>query len=239
VTRYVRRAAITAAILAVPLTTAAMFAVGSGATASAAPLATPVAQSVSTVDTADYQDVDDLVYAPAVVSADGTVKFEDVKKKKKKKKKTVTKKATAPKATAPKATAPSTSTTTNLAAYETEVIRLTNVERGKVGCGALRADSRLTDAARLHSQDMVTKNYFSHTGSNGSTFVTREQAAGYPSPSAENIAWGQRTPADVMNAWMNSAGHKANILSCGSHAVGVGVVLNAQGAPYWTQDFGR
>jgi uncharacterized protein YkwD len=234
VTRYVRRAAITAAILAVPLTTAAMFAVGSGATASAAPLATPVAQSVSTVDTADYQDVDDLVYAPAVVSADGTVKFEDVRKKKKKKKT-----ATAPKTTTPKATSPTTTTTSTLAGYEAEVIRLTNVERAKAGCGALTTDARLTNAARLHSQDMVTKNFFSHTGSNGSTFVTREQAAGYPSPSAENIAWGQRTPADVMNAWMNSAGHKANILGCGSHAVGVGVVLNANGAPYWTQDFGR
>jgi uncharacterized protein YkwD len=235
VTRYVRRAAITAAILAVPLTTAAMFAIGSGATASAAPLATPVAQSVSTVETADYQDVDDLVYAPAVVSADGTVKFEDVKKKKKKKK-TVAAKPAAPKTT-PKA--PTTATTSTLAGYEAEVIRLTNVERAKAGCAALTTDARLTNAARLHSQDMVTKNFFSHTGSNGSTFVTREQAAGYPSPSAENIAWGQRTPADVMNAWMNSAGHKANILGCGSHAVGVGVVLTAGGAPYWTQDFGR
>jgi len=235
VTRYVRRAAIAAAILAVPLTTAAMFAVGSGATASAAPLATPVAQGVSTVASADYQTVDDLVYAPAVVSADGTVKFEDVKKKKKKKK-TVAAKPAAPKATTP---APTTATTSTLAGYEAEVIRLTNVERAKAGCAALTTDARLTNAARLHSQDMVTKNFFSHTGSNGSTFVTREQAAGYPSPSAENIAWGQRTPAEVMSAWMNSAGHKANILSCGSHAVGVGVVLNAQGAPYWTQDFGR
>jgi uncharacterized protein YkwD len=235
VTRYVRRAAIAAAILAVPLTTAAMFAVGSGATAAAAPLATPVAQSVQTVDTADYQDVDDLVYAPA----DGTVKFEDVKKKKKKKKVVVKKKTTTTTTTTPKTTAPSTSTTTNLAAYETEVIRLTNVERAKVGCGALATDARLTNAARLHSQDMVTKNYFDHTGSDGSTFVTREQAAGYPSPSAENIAWGQRTPADVMTAWMNSAGHKANILNCGSHAVGVGVVLTSSGVPYWTQDFGR
>jgi uncharacterized protein YkwD len=236
VTRYVRRAAITAAILAVPLTTAAMFAVGSGATASAAPLATPVAQSVSTVETADYQNVDDLVYAPAVVSADGTVKFEDVKRKKKKKKTT---KATTVKPATPKATAPTTATTSTLAGYEAEVIRLTNVERSKAGCAALTTDARLTNAARLHSQDMVTKNFFSHTGSNGSTFVTREQAAGYPSPSAENIAWGQRTPADVMNAWMNSAGHKANILGCGSHAVGVGVVLTAGGVPYWTQDFGR
>jgi uncharacterized protein YkwD len=234
VTRYVRRAAILAAILAVPVATAAMFAVGSGPSASAASLATPVAQRVSTVDTAEYQDVDDVVYAPAVMSADGTVKFEDVKKKKKKKKMSTKKTATTP-----KATAPSTTTTTPLAAYETEVIRLANVERAKAGCGALATDARLTNAARLHSQDMVTKSFFSHTGSNGSTFVTREQASGYPSPSAENIAWGQRTPAELMTAWMNSAGHRANILGCGSHAVGVGVVLTSSGVPYWTQDFGR
>jgi uncharacterized protein YkwD len=234
VTRYVRRAAIAAALLSVPVTTAAMFAVGSGATASAAPLATPVAQSVTAVNAADYQDVDDLVYAPAVASPDGTVTFVDVKKKKKKKKKptTITK-------TTPTATTPATSTTSLLAGYETEVIRLTNAERTKAGCAALKTDVRLTNAARSHSQDMVTNNFFSHTGSNGSDFVAREKAAGYVSPSAENIAWGQRTPADVMTAWMNSAGHKANILNCGSTAVGVGVVLTGSGVPYWTQDFGR
>jgi uncharacterized protein YkwD len=236
VTRYVRRAAIAAAILSVPVTTAAMFAIGSGAilanTASAAPLATPVEQSVSTVNPADYQDVDDLVYAPAVAAADGTVTFVDVKKKKKKKKTTTTTTTTKP-------TTPATSTTSTLAAYETEVIRLTNVERAKAGCAALKTDARLTNAARAHSQDMVTKNFFSHTGSNGSDFVAREKAAGYLSPSAENIAWGQRTSADVMTVWMNSSGHRANILSCGSTAVGVGVVLTAKGIPYWTQDFGR
>ncbi len=97
-TRYVRRAAIAAAILCVPLTTAAMFAVGSGATASAAPLATPVSQSIATGVTvdgaADYEATDDLVYTPAIAAADGTAQFVDVKKKKKKKKKTTTTKTT-------------------------------------------------------------------------------------------------------------------------------------------------
>jgi uncharacterized protein YkwD len=234
-TRYVRRAAIAAALLSVPVTAAAIFAVGSGATltstASAAALATPVGQSVSAVNAADYQDVDDLVYAPAVASPDGTVTFVDVKKKKKKKKKKTT--------TTTRTTTPETSTTGTLAAYETEVIRLTNAERAKAGCAALKTDVRLTNAARAHSQDMVTKNFFSHTGSNGSDFVARETAAGYPSPSAENIAWGQTTATDVMTAWMNSTGHRANILGCGSTAVGVGVVLTTNGVRYWTQDFGR
>ncbi|GAA0454814.1 hypothetical protein Ade02nite_03340 [Paractinoplanes deccanensis] len=132
-------------------------------------------------------------------------------------------------------------TPTTAAAYETEVVKLTNAERAKKGCKALRIDSRLVTAARAHSADMVQKSFFSHTGSDGSTFVTREVRAGYPraGASAENIAWGYRTPKDVVTGWMNSAGHRKNILNCTSTAVGVGVAYTAGGAPYWTQDFGR
>ena len=128
-----------------------------------------------------------------------------------------------------------------MAQYEAEVVKLTNDQRVSHGCKALRVDDRLTTAARAHSADMVSQNFFSHTGSNGSTFAARETAAGYPQrgASAENIAWGYRTAKDVMTGWMNSPGHRANILNCGSVAVGVGVTYNAAGAPYWTQDFGR
>jgi uncharacterized protein YkwD len=128
-----------------------------------------------------------------------------------------------------------------LAQYEAEVVKLTNDQRVARGCPALRTDSRLTQAARAHSADMVTESFFSHTGSNGSSFVARETAAGYPQrgASAENIAWGYRTPKEVVTGWMNSPGHRANILNCGSIAVGVGVTYNKSGAPYWTQDFGR
>jgi uncharacterized protein YkwD len=128
-----------------------------------------------------------------------------------------------------------------LTSFENEVVRLTNVQRTQHGCPALRTDERLRTAARGHSADMVSERFFSHTGSNGSNFVAREAAAGYPrrGASAENIAWGQRTPNDVVTAWMHSPGHRANILNCGSRAVGVGVVYNRGGAPYWTQDFGR
>jgi uncharacterized protein YkwD len=126
-------------------------------------------------------------------------------------------------------------------AYENEVVALTNAQRSRQGCPALRADDRLTAAAREHSADMVRQGYFSHTGSDGSTFVVREIAAGYPrkGPSAENIAWGYRTPRDVVTGWMNSPGHRANILNCASVAVGVGLVYRADGTAYWTQDFGR
>ncbi|WP_433367672.1 CAP domain-containing protein [Actinoplanes sp. CA-142083] len=125
--------------------------------------------------------------------------------------------------------------------YENEVVRLTNVQRTAKGCKALRIDERLRTAARAHSTDMVTRNFFSHTGSNGSNFVAREAAAGYPSrgASAENIAWGYPAPKDVVTGWMNSPGHRANILNCGSVAVGVGLAYNKSGAAYWTQDFGR
>ena len=125
--------------------------------------------------------------------------------------------------------------------YENEVVRLTNAQRTAKGCPALRIDERLRTAARAHSTDMVTRSFFSHTGSNGSTFVDREAAAGYPrrGASAENIAWGYRTPKDVVTGWMNSSGHRANILNCGSVAVGVGLAYTNGGAAYWTQDFGR
>lgn len=147
---------------------------------------------------------------------------------------------TAPATTAP-ATAPTAAPAGSMSAYEAQVVTLTNAQRVANGCAALRADDRLVTAARKHSADMVTKSFFSHTGSNGSDFVAREVGAGYPSsgPSAENIAWGYRTPQEVVTGWMNSPGHRANILNCSSVAVGVGMVLQADGTPYWTQDFGR
>ncbi|GIF18125.1 uncharacterized protein YkwD [Actinoplanes tereljensis] len=124
---------------------------------------------------------------------------------------------------------------------ESEVVRLTNAQRTAHGCPALKIDDRLVQAARAHSTDMVSERFFSHTGSNGSSFVARETAAGYPKrdAAAENIAWGYRTPKDVVTGWMNSPGHRANILNCRSIAVGVGVAYTSGGAPYWTQDFGR
>ena len=124
---------------------------------------------------------------------------------------------------------------------EAEVVRLTNIERAKAGCGPLHIDNRLVAAARAHSADMTAKNFFSHTGSNGSDFVAREQAAGYPrtNASAENIAFGYGTAAEVVDGWMHSEGHRRNILDCTSTAVGVGLSRTASGTPYWTQDFGR
>lgn len=133
---------------------------------------------------------------------------------------------------------PASAVTSTDLSYEARVVKLTNDARLKHGCVALRVDSRLTTAARAHSTDMARYNYFSHTGRNGSTFITRAKAAGYTSPSGENIAWGYRTADTVVTTWLNSAGHRANILNCGSKAVGVGLARKADGTPYWTQVFG-
>src|SRR5207248_5216175 len=107
---------------------------------------------------------------------------------------------------------------TTITTYENQVVTLVNQQRA-AGCVALRNDSLLHSAARAHSVDMATHNYFDHTGTDGSTFVTRVQATGYSgSTVGENIAWGWGTPSSVVNAWMNSAPHKANILNCSFHA---------------------
>jgi uncharacterized protein YkwD len=123
--------------------------------------------------------------------------------------------------------------------YEDQVVTLVNQQRATAGCKALTVDSRLTTAARGHSQDMANRDYFDHNTPEGVTPWTRITNAGYHfSAAAENIAAGQTTPASVMNAWMNSPGHRANILNCNLRNIGVGLAYNAKHTPYWTQDFG-
>lgn len=124
------------------------------------------------------------------------------------------------------------------AATEERVIALANRHRSAGGCGPVKLDTRLRTAARAHSADMAAKNYFSHTGADGSSPWDRAKRAGYSSPSGENIAMGQRSAEAVMQAWMNSDGHRKNILNCDSKAIGVGLRRNASGTPYWTQLFG-
>ncbi|SDT24285.1 CAP domain-containing protein [Actinoplanes derwentensis] len=121
---------------------------------------------------------------------------------------------------------------------QTEINRLINVQRTSNGCAALTVNDQLTTAARDHSAWMAQTGTFSHTGSGGSSFVTRAKAAGYAKPSAENIAMGYRSAAQVVDGWMNSPGHRANIVNCQSKTVGVGVVFAADGSPYYTQVFG-
>jgi uncharacterized protein YkwD len=125
------------------------------------------------------------------------------------------------------------------ARYEQDVVELVNRERSKArpSCEPLRVDSRLTTAARAHSADMAAKNYFGHDGRDGSSPTDRARRAGYPGGVAENIASGQSTPNAVMNAWMNSSGHRTNIVNCRYTVIGVGLAYRGR-TPYWTQNFG-
>jgi uncharacterized protein YkwD len=132
-----------------------------------------------------------------------------------------------------------TTQTAAIATAEAEVLTLVNRERARVGCAALAADSRLATAAGRHSADMARRGYFSHTTPEGVTFSMRITNAGYRwSLVGENIARGQRTPAAVMQAWMTSPGHRANILNCRFRHLGVGLAYDPRRVPYWTQDFG-
>jgi uncharacterized protein YkwD len=237
VTRFARRATtIAAALIAAPLGFAFVTTAGPQAFAAAAPVSASVAH---------------VAEAVGAHAADDAAAKSSYSAKKKKKKKSTAKKTpakvptTAPTKTPTKAptttpTTPATTPTTSPSAIEAEVVTLTNNFRQANGCGALRIDNRLVAAARKHSTDMVTKNFFDHTGSDGTNFVQREVAAGYTTgASAENIAWGYRTAQDVVTGWINSPGHRANMLNCSSIAVGVGLAYKADGTPYWTQDFGR
>jgi uncharacterized protein YkwD len=128
-----------------------------------------------------------------------------------------------------------------LAGQETEVIRLVNVERGKAGCGSVQLNTKLRTAIRLHVQELGRHGnlYISHVSDDGRTFVDRAKAQGYDDPGGENVARGQRDAADVMNSWMNSSGHRANILNCSFKAIGVGAVKGVDGTLVWGQLFGR
>ena len=120
-------------------------------------------------------------------------------------------------------------------AFENEVIRLVNDQRAKNGLKALNTNWELSRVARYKSQDMVSHRYFSHTSPTyGSPFQMIKAFGLTYRTAGENIAYGQRTPQDVVNAWMNSSGHRANILNASYTQIGVGYVPSGH---YWTQMF--
>jgi uncharacterized protein YkwD len=102
--------------------------------------------------------------------------------------------------------------------------------------------SELRQAARCHSLDMATQNYFSHDSLDGHSPWTRIANAGYRgSPTAENIAAGYPNATSVMNGWMSSAGHCVNIMNANSNEIGIGFASSSGSTyrTYWTQDFGK
>lgn len=112
-----------------------------------------------------------------------------------------------------------------------------NAERATAGCGPLHSDSRLDQAARLHAEDMAANDYFSHTSLDGRSPTDRAAQQGHSGGVGENIAAGYRDTASVMEGWMNSEGHRANILNCGYDSIGIGIA-DRGGTLYWVQKFG-
>ena len=124
---------------------------------------------------------------------------------------------------------------TSVLDYEQQVVTLVNAERAKYGLAALTLGETLCGYARVKSQDMHDQGYFSHTSPTyGSPFdMMRAFGVSYRT-AGENIAMGYATPAAVVEAWMNSEGHRANILSANYTTLGVGYVADGG---YWTQWF--
>lgn len=124
--------------------------------------------------------------------------------------------------------------------FELEVVRLVNVERAKHGLQPLKENWELSRVARYKSNDMKDMGYFSHTSPvYGSPFDMIKNFGIKYTAAGENIAMGQRSPSEVMNGWMNSPGHRSNILNANFTQIGVGYAVNSNGTPYWTQMFIR
>jgi uncharacterized protein YkwD len=145
-----------------------------------------------------------------------------------------------------------TRATCNLANFASEALALVNQHRAAgASCGSrgsfppvatLAWNDPLTQASLVHSDDMVARNFFSHTGSNGSSAGDRATAAGYPWRTwGENIAAGQPTVASVVDAWMKSDGHCANIMNASMRDIGLACVSGSASntyRTYWTMSLG-
>ncbi|MER7952214.1 CAP domain-containing protein [Streptomyces sp. NPDC096079] len=136
------------------------------------------------------------------------------------------------------AAAPGRAAAGKAAGFVRDVVELANAEREKAGCVPLRSEGHLRAAAQGHADDMAARDYYEHHSPDGRDAGDRISGAGYAwSTWGENIHRGPRTPERAMEDWMNSPGHRANILNCAFRDIGVGVTLAANG-PWWVQDFG-
>jgi hypothetical protein len=120
-----------------------------------------------------------------------------------------------------------------------EVVTATNAERARFGLAALTPEPRLAAAAQAHARDMVARRFFSHDSPDGRSVADRVLAVGYAyRVVAENIAAGQQTAAEVVDGWMNSPGHRANILSRDVAQIGIGFAVGGEYRTMWVQVFG-
>ena len=117
---------------------------------------------------------------------------------------------------------------------------MVNKERAAVGLPALKVNNKLAGVAEKKAEDLRNKNYFAHNSPTyGSPFDMMKQFGITYTAAGENIAKGQKTPEAVMNGWMNSPGHRANILNSSFTEIGVGYVTDSNGTTYWVQMFIR
>ncbi len=124
--------------------------------------------------------------------------------------------------------------------FEIQVVELVNKQRTSKGLKALTNNTSLESTARKKSQDMINRGYFSHQSPTyGSPFDMMKRFGIKYSSAGENIAMGQKTPQAVVTAWMNSEGHRRNILSVNYSQIGVGLAKKSNGTTYWTQMFIR
>ena len=129
-------------------------------------------------------------------------------------------------------------TVSSVNSMEKQVASLTNSERKAAGLGSLTLDSQLSKLARMKAEDMAKKGYFSHTSPTyGSAFDMMKKYGVSYRTAGENIAKGQKTAETVMNGWMNSSGHRANILNGAYTHIGVGYAKDSKGNTYWAQIF--
>lgn len=131
--------------------------------------------------------------------------------------------------------APATRADASTPLFQTAINTLTTTARLAHGCKALKLNSKLSKAAQKHANDMSKYDYFSHTSRNGTSWSKRIEKAGYKNPGGENIAMGFPTALEVVQAWLDSPGHRRNILDCHFKKIGVGYATNGD---YWVQDFG-
>jgi len=120
--------------------------------------------------------------------------------------------------------------------WAAEIVALTNDERATAGCDGLTVDDRLTAAAQRHAQDMADRDEMSHVGGDGSTFDERIRDEGHPKPGAENVARGYPDAETTVREWMDSPGHRKNIVNCTYVTIGVGYDPRGN---FVAQEFGR
>lgn len=119
------------------------------------------------------------------------------------------------------------------------LLGLINHERAAAGAAPVVVEEKLSAAAQAHAIDMATNDYFSHTSSDGRSPQDRAAEHGYTAYGAENIAYRQHTPHEVVRVWMNSDSHRTNILNPTLSEIGIGIAERGDGGPMWVTKFGR